>query len=141
MDETRPGEIKVHDFEHWSAPLGLSARQVLVQDLAARLPAGRVLGPDSPGGAQIATLSVDVVAFRSGASGATMQASWSVVLPGGAWRDRGAGRAPLAAAAPAGAGGAGRRRGRDAKLQRAPRSALRPDRRRLARADTGGRRP
>ena len=81
VQEGPAGEIKVHDFEHWSAPLGLTARQVLVQDLAARLAAGEVLGPDSPGGPQVATLSVDVVAFSAGPAGASLQASWSATLP------------------------------------------------------------
>ncbi len=84
VSETAPGEVKVHDLEHWEAPLGLTARQVLVQDLAARLPAGAVLGPASPGGDGVATLSVDIVAFRAGPQGAQMQASWNVSLPGGA---------------------------------------------------------
>ena len=84
VQESAPGEIKVHDFEHWSAPLGLTARQVLVQDLAARLPPGEVLGPDSPAGPHVATLSVDVVAFSAGPSGAVLQASWSATAPAGA---------------------------------------------------------
>ena len=84
VSEVSPGVVKVHDFEHWEAPLGLTARQTLVEDLAARLPAGRVLGPSSPGGAGVATLSVDVVSFRSGPEGATMQASWSAALPASA---------------------------------------------------------
>ena len=83
VQESAPGEIKVHDFEHWSAPLGLTARQVLVQDLAARLPPGEVTGPDSPSGPHVAALSVDVVAFSAGPSGGVLQASWSATAPGG----------------------------------------------------------
>ncbi len=83
VSETGPGQVKVHDLEHWEAPLGLTARQVLVQDLAGRLPVGAVLGPASPGGDGVAVLSVDIVSFRAGAEGAQMQASWSVNLPGG----------------------------------------------------------
>ncbi len=82
VSETAPGEVKVHDLEHWEAPLGLTARQVLVQDLAGRLPAGAVLGPTSPGGDGVATLSVDIVSFQAGPQGAQMQASWNVALPG-----------------------------------------------------------
>ena len=84
VSETAPGEVKVHDLEHWEAPLGLTARQVLIQDLAARLPAGGVLGPSSPGGDGVATLSVDVVSFGAGPEGARMQASWSASLPAAA---------------------------------------------------------
>ena len=81
VEENPIGEIKVHDFEHWSAPLGLTARQVLIQDLAGRLPAGMVLGPDAPAGANVTTVSVDVVAFHAGPSGSTMQAGWNAALP------------------------------------------------------------
>ena len=82
VSETAPGQVKVNDFERWEAPLGLTARQVLVQDLASRLPAGTVLGPASPGGDGVAAISVDIVSFRAGPEAAQMQASWSVSLPG-----------------------------------------------------------
>ncbi len=81
VSEISPGEVKVHDFEHWEAPLGQTARQTLIQDLAARLPAGRVLGPQSPGGSGVVTLSADVVSFRVAGDTATMQVSWSAALP------------------------------------------------------------
>ena len=81
VSETEPGEVKVHDLEHWEAPLGLTARQVLIEDLAGRLPAGSVLGPASPSGDGVATLSVDIVSFRAGPGGAQMQVSWSASLP------------------------------------------------------------
>ncbi|WP_174300563.1 membrane integrity-associated transporter subunit PqiC [Caulobacter sp. S45] len=81
VSENMPGEVRVHDLEHWEAPLGLTARQVLVQDLAGRLPAGAVLGPASPGGDGVATLSIDIVSFRAGPDGAQMQASWNAALP------------------------------------------------------------
>ena len=84
VSEPAPGEVKVHDLEHWEAPLGLTARQVLIQDLAGRLPSGGVLGPAAPGGDGVATLSVDVVSFRVGPDGARMQASWSASLPSAA---------------------------------------------------------
>ena len=84
VSETAPGEVKVHDLEHWEAPLGLSARQVLIQDLAGRLPAGDVLGPASPAGDGVVALGVDIVSFRAGPEGAQMQASWNASLPGAA---------------------------------------------------------
>jgi uncharacterized protein len=108
VSEGPAGEVTVHDFEHWAAPLGQTARQTLVQDLAARLPAGRVVGPDMPGGDGVATLSADVVAFQTGPGGATLQVGWSLTLPGApagplVWRS------PILAlqAQAAGEGGAG----------------------------------
>jgi uncharacterized protein len=82
VSEGAGGEVRVHDFEHWEAPLGQTARQVLIQDLAGRMPAGAVLGPAAPGGEGMAALSVDVVAFHAGPEGTTLQAGWSVSLPG-----------------------------------------------------------
>ena len=84
VDETTPGEVRVHDFEHWSAPLGQTARQILIQDLAARLPTGQALGPSTPGGDGAALLTVDVLSFHAGPQGAVMQAAWSATLPVGA---------------------------------------------------------
>ena len=81
VSETGAGEMRVHDLEHWEAPLGLTARQALIQDLAARLPSGAVLGPSEPGGDGVATLSADVVSFQAGPQGATMQAAWTLTLP------------------------------------------------------------
>ena len=51
--QTGPGEMKVDDFTHWSAPLGMLARNTLILDLAQRLPSGAVSPPDAaaqPGG-------------------------------------------------------------------------------------------
>jgi uncharacterized lipoprotein YmbA len=43
-----PGEMKVDDLVRWSGPFGLLARNTLIIDLAARLPAGIVSPPDAP---------------------------------------------------------------------------------------------
>jgi uncharacterized lipoprotein YmbA len=82
VSEIGAGEMKVHDFERWEAPLGLTARQVLTQDLATRLPAGKVLGP-GVAGAGVATLSVEVLSFQAAGGQATMQASWTLHTPAG----------------------------------------------------------
>ena len=81
VEESSPGEMKVNDFEHWEAPLGLVARQALTQDLVSRLPAGGILGPNTPGGLNVGTLSVDIVSFQATTAGATMQVTWSISLP------------------------------------------------------------
>jgi uncharacterized lipoprotein YmbA len=78
------GEVKVDDFARWTAPLGLLARDALVRDLTARLPAGSVLPPGTGGSVgHTRTLDVTILSFQAGASGATMQAAYRV-LPGGA---------------------------------------------------------
>jgi uncharacterized lipoprotein YmbA len=78
------GEVKVDDFARWTAPLGLLARDVLVRDLIARLPAGSVLPPGASGAAGKArTLDVTILGFQTGPGGAAMQVAYRA-LPGGA---------------------------------------------------------
>jgi uncharacterized lipoprotein YmbA len=77
--EISPGEVKVSDFEHWAAPLGQTAVQVLAEDLAARLPAGALIPPAAPlptGGVDI---DVDILAFNVADGQAVMQVSWSEI--------------------------------------------------------------
>jgi len=77
--EIAPGEVKISDFEHWAAPLGQTAVQVLAQDLAARLPAGALIPPAAPlppGGLDV---DVDILAFNVAGGQAVMQASWSEI--------------------------------------------------------------
>jgi uncharacterized lipoprotein YmbA len=78
--EIAPGEVRVSDFEHWAAPLGQTAVQVLAQDLAARLPAGALIPPAAPlppGGVDI---DVDILAFNVSGGQAVMEASWSEIV-------------------------------------------------------------
>jgi uncharacterized lipoprotein YmbA len=77
--EVAPGEVSVSDFEHWAAPLGQTAVQVLAEDLAARLPAGALIPPAAPlppGGVDV---DVDILAFNVADGQAVMQASWSEI--------------------------------------------------------------
>jgi hypothetical protein len=78
LGDIAPGELQVDDHDHWAAPLGLLARQTLTADLAARLPAGRVLFPSlaKPPGAQ--SLAVDILAFTADKHGARLEASWGL---------------------------------------------------------------
>jgi uncharacterized lipoprotein YmbA len=77
------GELKVDDFARWSAPLGTLARDALVRDLTARLPAGAVLPPGatgSPGRAR--TFDVTILSFDTGGGAARMQIAYRA-LPDG----------------------------------------------------------
>lgn len=80
------GEIKVDDFAHWAAPLGLLARDALVQDLIARLPAGKV----APAGIAIdpskRVLDVTIVSIGATPDGGALQAAYRL-LPGGPLRN------------------------------------------------------
>lgn len=70
------GQMQVDDFARWSAPLGTLARDALVRDLTARLPAGTVLPPGSTGGGRSLTLDVTILSYSVSGSRATMQAAY-----------------------------------------------------------------
>ena len=78
MREVAPGRFEAREFDHWIGPLGKMARQVLSEDLALRLPAGSLIYPDAPAPMGVATLSVDVLSFRTEGSTAMMQVSWGI---------------------------------------------------------------
>jgi uncharacterized lipoprotein YmbA len=79
---TVAGELKISDFDHWSAPLGQAARQALSADLSARLPAGSVIYPRLPKQSGALGINVDILEFSIAGSRVSMQASW-VITPGG----------------------------------------------------------
>lgn len=83
VHEVTAGEVKVDDFARWTAPLGLLARDALVRDLTARLPAGSVLPPGASAAAGHArTLDVTILAFQATPGGATLQVAYRVVPAG-----------------------------------------------------------
>jgi uncharacterized lipoprotein YmbA len=83
ISDVTPGELKISDLDHWSAPLGQAARQALSADLVARLPPGYVIFPHlaKPEGAL--GISVDVLDFKSDRNGTYLEASWLVSAAGG----------------------------------------------------------
>jgi uncharacterized lipoprotein YmbA len=78
IHDVAPGEMTVNDLEHWSAPLGQTARQALAADLVSRLPPGKSIFPHlaKPDGALGVT--VDVLEFKTDGGGFSLQASWVV---------------------------------------------------------------
>jgi uncharacterized lipoprotein YmbA len=78
VSDIAPGELKVSDLDHWSAPLGQVAKQALSADMVARLPSGRVIFPRlaKPEGAL--GVSVDILDFGAGTNGAHLEASWII---------------------------------------------------------------
>lgn len=71
--------IEVLDFDRWSAPPGSLMRTALTQDLAALLPAGRVVFPEAPTPPNARRIVVDVLDLRRTADGYAMQVSWSLL--------------------------------------------------------------
>ncbi len=78
---TGPGQVEVLEFDHWTASLGKMAQQTLSEDLATRLPAGRLIYPDAPKPLDAANLSVDILSFRIVGGTAVMKVSWTMRLP------------------------------------------------------------
>jgi uncharacterized protein len=78
ISDIAPGELGLHDLDHWSAPLGQVSRQALSADLIARLPSGSVIFPHlaKPDGAL--GLVVDILDFKADRAGATLEASWTL---------------------------------------------------------------
>jgi uncharacterized protein len=79
MLDVAPGELKISDFDHWSAPLGEMARQTLSQDLILRMPPGKVIFPHllKPNGAL--GITVDILNFRTDRGDAQLTASWTIL--------------------------------------------------------------
>jgi uncharacterized lipoprotein YmbA len=73
-----PGELKINDLDHWSAPLGQAARQALSADMVSRLPQGRVIFPHLAKSEDALGISVDVLDFKADQRGAYLEASWVI---------------------------------------------------------------
>jgi uncharacterized lipoprotein YmbA len=78
VSDIAPGELKVSDLDHWSAPLAQVAKQALSADMVARLPPGRVIFPHlaKPEGAL--GINVDILDFKVDTKGAYLEASWVI---------------------------------------------------------------
>ncbi len=76
--QTAPGEMKVDDLAHWSAPLGMLARNTLILDLAQRLPAGAVAPPDAPAQPGGLRVTVSILSFGVAGGEASMEAAYEI---------------------------------------------------------------
>jgi uncharacterized lipoprotein YmbA len=70
------GTLAVDDFARWSAPLGALARETLIRDLVARLPAGSVLAPDAAPVRPEVVVQTTVLDFTPAGDMATMTVSY-----------------------------------------------------------------
>jgi uncharacterized lipoprotein YmbA len=78
VSDIAPGELKVSDLDHWSAPLAQVAKQALSADMVARLPLGRVIFPNLSKPEGTLGVNVDILYFRVDTSGADLEASWII---------------------------------------------------------------
>ena len=75
--------VQISDTERWSAALDEMVRNVLSQDLAARLPQGRVILPDAPPPPDTGTLVVTIAQFGPDATGdVRLSGSWALLTGG-----------------------------------------------------------
>jgi len=79
--ETSQNRFTVSDNDHWAAPLGELLRRVLTQDLAARLPNGKIIFPDAPKPIGAGGVVVDILDITPSAGIVTMDVSWTVLTP------------------------------------------------------------
>lgn len=76
-----PNRLNVAEFDRWAAPLDDQLRRVLSDDLAQRLPAGRVIPPQGAAGSDAPRMiAVDIDRFDADLTGhVVLAADWSVV--------------------------------------------------------------
>ena len=80
--QTGPNAIDIRHEAQWSAPLGPMIRRVLSQDLAAKLPEGKVVMPDAPMAPRTARIVVTIVQFGARPDGKIALVAGWVLLKG-----------------------------------------------------------
>ena len=88
LSPTGGGELKIDDFDRWSAPLAQLVRQVLSGDLETRLPPGMVVYPHLPKPAAALGINVDILEFNLDSSQGSMSVGWSIAPAGGSQGSR-----------------------------------------------------
>ena len=77
--------VTISGRDRWAANLGTLCRRVLSEDLASRLPAGKVIAPDSPAPAHTRGVVVAVLDFGPRTPGeVALDAEWTLVAGVGA---------------------------------------------------------
>ena len=80
VQETSANRFTISDNDHWAAPLDGLLRRVLTQGVAARLPSGKVIFPDSPKPIDTSSVVVDILALSPSSAGMVMDVGWTVSL-------------------------------------------------------------
>lgn len=80
--QSAPNQLTISSEHRWGAPLGAMTREVLTQDLNARLREDRVVLPDSPAPPGTLAIVLDLLRFERDASGSVvLEGSFSVFAP------------------------------------------------------------
>lgn len=77
-----PGELKIRETEHWSAPLGPMIQRALSADLATRLPPGKLIFPHLPLPPGALKLNIEVVEWVIAPKEVRLLASWTSTTDG-----------------------------------------------------------
>lgn len=75
---TAAGRFEIREFDHWVAPLGRLARQTLTENLASRLPDGKVVFPGASWPTAESVLDVDILSFSVADGMGRMLLTWSL---------------------------------------------------------------
>jgi uncharacterized protein len=72
-------QLQISSQDRWAGDLGEMIRRVLTQDLAARLPAGMVIAPESPAPPNARGVVVDILTFQPQAGEVVLDADWTLL--------------------------------------------------------------
>ncbi|MDE2051374.1 MAG: membrane integrity-associated transporter subunit PqiC, partial [Gammaproteobacteria bacterium] len=72
-------QLEISSQDRWAGDLGEMIRRVLTQDLAARLPPGTVIAPDSPAPASARGIVLDILTFQPQSGEVVLDADWTLV--------------------------------------------------------------
>lgn len=72
-------QLEISSQDRWAGDLGEMIRRVLTQDLAARLPPGMVIAPESPAPPNARGVVVDILTFQPRAGEVELDADWTLL--------------------------------------------------------------
>ena len=72
-------QLRISSEDRWAGDLGEMIRRVLTQDLAARLPSGMVIAPESPAPPSARGVVVDIMTFQPQAGEVVLDADWTLL--------------------------------------------------------------
>jgi uncharacterized lipoprotein YmbA len=89
VSRTGVNQVSISETNQWSAPIDIMMRNVLAQDLVARLPKDKVILPEAPAPESSTSLVVSVSRFAADPTGTIdFSGSWSLLRNGETLRER-----------------------------------------------------
>ena len=76
---TSGNQLEISSQDRWAGDLGEMIRRVLTQDLAARLPSGMVIAPESPAPPGARGIVVDILTFQPQSGGVVLDTDWTLL--------------------------------------------------------------